>query len=54
MKKASGVLEMALLLCFIACISVALLNVFNNQKRQLTNMSTVVCRDPSMCKDIEK
>lgn len=50
MKKASGVLEMALLLCFIACISVALLKVFNNQKIQLSNMSTVECRDSSKCK----
>lgn len=45
MKKASGIVEMALLLCFIACISVVVLNVFNNQKMKLTNMSTVTVRE---------
>lgn len=39
MKKAHGVLEIALLLCFVVAISFAAMTMFNNQKFKLADMS---------------
>lgn len=44
MKKASGIVEMALLMGFITIISIVVWNIYNNQKMNLVNMSTVKVR----------
>lgn len=39
MKKAHSILEVALLLCFVVVISIAVMTVFNNQKSKLVGLS---------------
>lgn len=41
MKKASNILEVALLLCFVLALSFALMTIYNSRKVILTNMSKV-------------
>ena len=41
MKKAFGTVEMALLLGFVVIISIFLMNIYNNLKQELVNMSKV-------------
>ena len=45
MKKSAGVIEFALLLAFVAIISIATMSIYNNCKINLTNMSKVTVKE---------
>lgn len=44
-KKATALIEVALLLCFVACVSIVIMNIFNTQKENMVKMSNVKVRE---------